>query len=141
MSEQCCPNPTARIAAVAEKTRPMPCANRLGGPETGFAGSFNSGVTTRVTNSPSGLSVGPVSTRARNPDAARLEVAPNLWAGIGLVREGAGTALVGSYTEVAEAIDEYTGLGVDEFILSAWPRLEEAQRIGYELLPLVGAAR
>jgi alkanesulfonate monooxygenase len=69
--------------------------------------------------------------------AERLEVSPNLWAGIGLVREGAGTALVGSYTEVAERISEYAALGLDEFILSAWPHLEEAYRVGERVLPLV----
>ena len=36
--------------------------------------------------------------------AADLEVSPNLWAGVGLVRGGAGTALVGSHTEVADRI-------------------------------------
>ncbi|WTF49624.1 LLM class flavin-dependent oxidoreductase [Streptomyces sp. NBC_01604] len=34
----------------------------------------------------------------------RLDIHPNLWAGIGLVRGGAGTALVGSHDEVAERI-------------------------------------
>ena len=71
----------------------------------------------------------------------RLAVAPNLWAGIGLVREGAGTALVGSYAEVAARIDEYAALGVDEFILSGWPHREEAERVGAEVLPRVTAAR
>ncbi|GAA1394351.1 hypothetical protein GCM10009662_04440 [Catellatospora coxensis] len=66
-----------------------------------------------------------------------LVIAPNLWAGVGLVREGAGTALVGSYAEVAERIGEYAALGVDEFILSAWPHLEEARRVGEHVLPLV----
>ena len=42
----------------------------------------------------------------------RLEVAPNLWAGVGLVRGGAGTALVGSHTEVAERLVEYSRLGI-----------------------------
>jgi alkanesulfonate monooxygenase len=73
------------------------------------------------------------------PDGARsLEVAPNLWAGIGLVREGAATALVGSHEQVAERIDEYAALGFDEFILSGYPHLEEAWRVGEEILPLVG---
>ncbi len=71
--------------------------------------------------------------------ARSLEVAPNLWAGIGLVREGAATALVGSHEQVAERIEEYARLGFDEFILSGYPHLEEAWRVGEEVLPLVGA--
>ena len=45
----------------------MPWAKRLGGPATGRAGIPSRGVTTRVTSWPSGLSVGPVSTRATKP--------------------------------------------------------------------------
>ena len=67
----------------------------------------------------------------------RLEVAPNLWAGIGLVRGGAGTALVGSHTEVADRISEYHDLGIDEFILSGVPHLEEAYWFGEGVLPLL----
>ncbi|MGO1053991.1 LLM class flavin-dependent oxidoreductase [Crossiella sp. CA198] len=59
-----------------------------------------------------------------------LEIAPNLWAGIGLVRGGAGTALVGSHREVADRIEEYHALGVSEFILSGYPHLEEAYWFG-----------
>jgi alkanesulfonate monooxygenase len=66
-----------------------------------------------------------------------LEVAPNLWAGIGLVREGAATALVGSHEQVAERLDEYAALGFDEFILSGYPHLEEAFRVGEQVVPLV----
>jgi alkanesulfonate monooxygenase len=68
-----------------------------------------------------------------------LSVAPNLWAGIGLVREGAATALVGSHEEVAERLDEYHRLGCDEFVLSGYPHLEEAYRVGECVLPLVAA--
>jgi alkanesulfonate monooxygenase len=71
-----------------------------------------------------------------------LEVSPNLWAGIGLVRPGAGTALVGSHQQVAERIFEYHELGLDEFILSGHPHLEEAYAVGEGVLPLVlGAVR
>jgi alkanesulfonate monooxygenase len=66
-----------------------------------------------------------------------LEVSPNLWAGVGLVRPGAGTALVGSHEQVAERIFEYHELGLDEFILSGHPHLEEAYAVGEGVLPLV----
>jgi alkanesulfonate monooxygenase len=69
----------------------------------------------------------------------RLEIAPNLWAGIGLVREGAATALVGSHEEVAERIEEYQALGFDEFIFSGYPHLEEAYRFGECVRPLFDA--
>ncbi|MFD8597354.1 LLM class flavin-dependent oxidoreductase [Kitasatospora sp. NPDC059646] len=71
--------------------------------------------------------------------AADLVVAPNLWAGIGLVREGAGTALVGSHDEVAARLAEYHALGVEEFVLSGYPHLEEAYRVGEEVVPRVRA--
>ncbi|QXE35989.1 LLM class flavin-dependent oxidoreductase [Streptomyces sp. GMY02] len=68
---------------------------------------------------------------------ANLEVSPNLWAGIGLVRGGAGTALVGSHAEVAERIAEYHRLGIDEFIMSGHPHVEEAYWFGEGVLPLL----
>jgi alkanesulfonate monooxygenase len=67
--------------------------------------------------------------------AADLEIYPNLWAGVGLVRGGAGTALVGSHAEVADRIEEYASLGIDEFIFSGYPHLEEAYWFGEGVLP------
>jgi alkanesulfonate monooxygenase len=64
-----------------------------------------------------------------------LEVYPNLWAGVGLVRGGAGTALVGSHQEVADRIEEYAALGIEEFILSGYPHLEGAYWFGEGVLP------
>jgi alkanesulfonate monooxygenase len=69
--------------------------------------------------------------------ADALEVSPNLWAGVGLVRGGAGTALVGSHEEVAERIAEYHQLGIDELILSGYPHLEEAYHAGEGLIPVL----
>ena len=66
-----------------------------------------------------------------------LEVSPNLWAGVGLARGGAGTALVGSHAEVADRIAEYAALGLDEFILSGYPHLEELYWFGEGVLPLL----
>jgi alkanesulfonate monooxygenase len=64
-----------------------------------------------------------------------LEVSPNLWAGVGLVRGGAGTALVGNPEIVAERMREYAALGVENFILSGYPHLEEAYRTAELLFP------
>jgi alkanesulfonate monooxygenase len=74
---------------------------------------------------------------AHDGDARSLEIHPNLWTGVGLVRGGAGTALVGSHKEVAERIQEYHALGIDEFILSGYPHLEEAYWFGEGVRPLL----
>lgn len=68
----------------------------------------------------------------------QLEVAPNLWAGVGLVRGGAGTALVGDPQTVAARLQEYADLGVDTFVLSGYPHLEEAYRFAELVFPLIG---
>jgi alkanesulfonate monooxygenase len=68
---------------------------------------------------------------------ADLEVYPNLWAGVGLVRGGAGTALVGSPDQIAARMDEYASLGIETFILSGYPHLEEAYRFAELVFPLL----
>lgn len=67
----------------------------------------------------------------------RLVVAPNLWAGVSLVRGGAGTALVGSPEQVVARLDEYAALGVESFVLSGYPHLEEAIRFAELAFPLI----
>src|SRR6202167_2074292 len=71
----------------------------------------------------------------------KLEVSPNLWAGVGLVRGGAGTALVGDPQTVAQRMREYMEIGIDSFILSGYPHLEEASRVAELLFPALGIER
>jgi alkanesulfonate monooxygenase len=71
----------------------------------------------------------------------KLEVSPNLWAGVGLVRGGAGTALVGDPETVAARMKEYAELGIETFILSGYPHLEEAYRFAELVFPLLGKSR
>jgi len=66
-----------------------------------------------------------------------LEISPNLWAGVGLVRGGAGTALVGNPQQVADRIKEYAALGLEHFIFSGYPHLEEAHRFAELVFPLL----
>ncbi|HIE1226534.1 TPA: FMNH2-dependent alkanesulfonate monooxygenase [Serratia marcescens] len=70
-----------------------------------------------------------------------LRIGPNLWAGVGLVRGGAGTALVGNPQQVAACIREYQALGIDNFILSGYPHLEEAHRFAELVMPLLPLAQ
>ncbi|OUM98383.1 MAG: alkanesulfonate monooxygenase, FMNH(2)-dependent [Paenibacillaceae bacterium ZCTH02-B3] len=74
-------------------------------------------------------------SRLHRGNRSRLKIGPNLWAGIGLVRGGAGTALVGSPSSVAARMLEYRELGIDTFILSGYPHLEEAYWVADLLFP------
>jgi alkanesulfonate monooxygenase len=70
-------------------------------------------------------------------DARSLEIYPGLWSGVGLVRSGAGTALVGSHSEVADLVTEYAALGIEEFVLSGYPHIEEAYWFAEGVTPLL----
>jgi alkanesulfonate monooxygenase len=72
-----------------------------------------------------------------NGDRSKLEVSQNLWAGVGLVRGGAGTALVGDPETVAARIQEYAAFGIDTFIFSGYPHLEESIRFAELVFPLL----
>ncbi|MFB9327884.1 FMNH2-dependent alkanesulfonate monooxygenase [Paenibacillus aurantiacus] len=74
-------------------------------------------------------------------DRSALEISPNLWAGVGLVRGGAGTALVGDPETVAARMQEYADLGIETFIFSGYPHLEEAYRVADLLFPLLPIER
>lgn len=70
-------------------------------------------------------------------DAHSLEVHPGLWAGVGLMRSGAGTALVGSHTEAADLIEQYAAVGIEEFVMSGYPHVEEAYWFAEGVLPIL----
>lgn len=69
---------------------------------------------------------------------SKLEISPNLWAGVGLVRGGAGTALVGDGETIAKRLKEYEALGADTFVLSGYPHLEETYRFAELVFPHIG---
>lgn len=71
-------------------------------------------------------------------DRSKLVIGPNLWAGVGLVRNGAGTALVGTPDQVAARLREYQQAGVELVIGSGYPHLEEAYRVAELLFPVLG---
>lgn len=69
-------------------------------------------------------------------DPASLRIYPNIWSGTGLVGGGGGsTSLVGSYSEVAERIEEYLSVGVNHFLISGRPLLESAYEFGENVIP------
>ena len=69
---------------------------------------------------------------------SKLEISPNLWAGVGLVRGGAGTALVGDGETIAKRLKEYEAIGADTFVLSGYPHLEETYRFAELVFPHIG---
>lgn len=73
-------------------------------------------------------------------DFESLIVGPNLWSGMSSVRGGPGCVIVGNYEQVAQRLAEYVDIGVSHFILASNPHLEEAYRVGEEVLPLVPQA-
>jgi alkanesulfonate monooxygenase len=90
---------------------------------------------------PQGDSVGAARQRSNLPTTLNsyrdLIIEPNVWSGFNLLRGGQTQGIVGSYQQVAERLDELVRLGADAFILSSTPHLEEAYRVGEEVLPLV----
>jgi alkanesulfonate monooxygenase len=64
-------------------------------------------------------------------------LSPNLWAGLVPHYGPVWTTLLGSPEEIAEAFLEYKKIGVTDFIMSGWPEIDEVDRFGRDVLPLV----
>ena len=78
-----------------------------------------------------------VGQRAQAQAVAGHRVAPHLWNGISTVRVNCGTAIVGTPEQVADELLGYWRLGIDEFILSGFPHVEECRRTASDLIPIV----
>jgi alkanesulfonate monooxygenase len=78
-----------------------------------------------------------VGQREQIQEAEDHRVGRHLWNGISTVRVNCGTAIVGSPDQVAEELLGYWRLGMDEFILSGYPHLEECGRVASDLIPRV----
>ncbi len=78
-----------------------------------------------------------VGQQAQARQAAEHRLAPHLWNGLSEVRVNCGSALVGTPDQVAEELASYWRLGLDHFILSGFPHVEECQRTAQQVLPLV----
>jgi alkanesulfonate monooxygenase len=53
------------------------------------------------------------------------------------VRVNCGSALVGTPEQVSGELFSYWKLGIDEFILSGFPHVEECHRVADQVLPLL----
>ena len=61
----------------------------------------------------------------------------NLWAGLVPFYGSSAITLVGSPEELAQAFLGYKAIGITQFIISGWPKLEEMVIFGREVIPLV----
>lgn len=68
-------------------------------------------------------------------DDLHVEGHPHLWAGIGRLRPGAGTAIVGDPDQVAATLEEFVAAGCTDFCLSGYRHDDEATRFGRDVLP------
>jgi alkanesulfonate monooxygenase len=125
-----------RVDLVARKTEEEAWADIA----QGFANV--SQATREIWRQSRGDSVGAARQSALRPSDATdwrdLKIAPGLWGGFNLLRGGPAIGIVGSYEQCAQKLDELISLGTDGFILAGTPHLEEAWRVGEEVLPLLG---
>lgn len=71
--------------------------------------------------------------RERAEDEGFVE--PQLWTGIGRARSGCGAAIVGDPDQVRAKLEAYRALGIDAFILSGYPHLDECDLFARYVLP------
>ena len=78
-----------------------------------------------------------VGQQAQAKEVPNHRLGPHLWNGLSEVRVNCGTAIVGTPEQIADEMVAYWKLGIDEFILSGFPHVEECSRVATDVLPLV----
>jgi alkanesulfonate monooxygenase len=81
-----------------------------------------------------------VGPQAQARQVAQHRIGAHLWNGLSTVRVNCGTAIVGTPQEVSDELLAYWRLGIDEFILSGFPHVEECLRVSQEVVPRLRAA-
>jgi alkanesulfonate monooxygenase len=81
-----------------------------------------------------------VGPQAQARRVAQHRIGAHLWNGLSMVRVNCGTAIVGTPQQVTDELLAYWRLGIDEFILSGFPHLEECLRVSQEIVPQLRAA-
>lgn len=76
-------------------------------------------------------------TQLREASDAEGFVEESLWTGVGRARSGAGAAIVGDPDQVVAKLEAYREAGIDAFILSGYPHIAEAGRVGAAVLPRI----
>jgi alkanesulfonate monooxygenase len=61
----------------------------------------------------------------------------NLWTGVGRARSGAGAAIVGDPDQVVAKLEAYRDVGIDAFILSGYPHIDECDLVAQHVLPRI----
>lgn len=62
-------------------------------------------------------------------------VEDNLWTGIGRARSGCGAAIVGDPDQVLAKLNAYRAIGIEAFILSGYPHMQECDLFAKYVLP------
>jgi alkanesulfonate monooxygenase len=81
-----------------------------------------------------------VGQQAQAIRMAQHRIGSHLWNGLSTVRVNCGTAIVGTPQQVTDELLAYWRLGIDEFILSGFPHVEECVHVSQEILPRLRAA-
>jgi alkanesulfonate monooxygenase len=81
-----------------------------------------------------------VGPQAQARRVARHRIGAHLWNGLSTARVNCGTAIVGTPQEVTDELLAYWRLGIDEFILSGFPHVEECFHVSQAIVPRLRAA-